>query len=229
MADAKALLACVTAAFLVACGGGEAPALQQQQPASAPPVSAPVLLPNCTPRQATVALMGDSTMFRLGDRVQAWMDTRFGPGWVLVTNYGFSGTRTFDAPIIAPADIVAANYGINDMRHEDGDTAALFGQRMAGLHLTLVETQSPVVYGQGTLAGVPGGAYDQDGYVAAAMSIGLPVADTYHYVLSLPNWQTMIPDGVHPDDKLMDLIVQNVLGPALARQVAPIRCEVSHG
>jgi hypothetical protein len=58
-----------------------------------------------------------------------------------------------------------------------------------------------------------------------AAELGLPLADVDAYVRSLPGWEAMIPDGVHPDAALLRLIADNVVGPALAARVAPLRCE----
>ena len=64
----------------------------------------------------------------------------------------------------------------------------------------------------------------QGEYVAAARALGLPVAETYGYVRTLPGWQAMEPDHIHPNDALYEKIVTNVLAPAVAAQVTPLRC-----
>ena len=202
----------VLIACLHGCGGG----------AGANPF---VQAASCTPKVVTVALLGDSTQFgydgtdgtqaanQPGAALQRAMDAQFGAGAVVVTNYGVKGSYSGQAPSIT-ADVKVANYGINDMRMS-GATVAGFSQRMSALDLTLVETQSPLV----------DRTWPEADYVAASKALGVPVADVNAYVLSLPNWQAMVPDGIHPNNALYGLIVTNVLAPAVARQVASLRCE----
>lgn len=157
----------------------------------------------------TVALLGDSTMAGQGSRIQVLMDARFGAGKVVVTNYGVPGSRAFQAPHVE-ADVVVANYGINDMNSIAPED---FRAEMAGLGATLLETQNPTVGGDRAPL-----------YVDIVRGLGLPVADTYAFVLARPDWQADLRDGVHPTDELYDAIASDVLGPAIAGQVAARRC-----
>lgn len=219
MIRALAVLAC---AALAACGGGAASPLQPTQIASAP-------VSSCTPRVVSVALLGDSTMVGMdgaspgnqsvaphnpGVELQADMDARFGAGAVVVTDYGVAGSTALQANPVK-ADVVVANYGINDMRTY-GESIADYTAAMRAVGATLIETQNPIVGGS---------TWNEDDFVAAAKGLGLPVADTHTYVLGLSDWQSYLgPIGIHPDDALYVLIVDNVLAPAVAAQVAPLRC-----
>lgn len=180
---------------------------------------------SCLSGQVKVALLGDSTMVGLdggnppttapnnpGVVLQRTMDTNFGVGAVLVTNYGVSGSVAGQAPRVS-ADVVVANFGINDMRQfNDIQT---FTRNMAATGATLFETQNPIV----------DRSWPESSFVQAVKGLGKPVADTNAYVLSLPNWQALVADGVHPNDALYQLIVEKSLGPAVSLQVAALRCK----
>lgn len=208
-------------ALLAACGGGS-------DGSSAAPEAAPVA---CMPRIVTVALLGDSTQYGIdgtttrpgyfgsqavhnpGAVLQTVMNAQFGPGAVIVTNYGVPGSSSIDAPKVT-ADVIVANYGVNDMNGQVPLTQFL--DRMKATGATIAETQIPTPYGDAREAG----------YVATTRSMGLPVADVYSYIMSLPNWQQYFPnpESVHVTDDMYKLIADNVLAPAVAKQVAPLRC-----
>ena len=215
MRNTKSLLAAACCAVLAACGGGT----------DAPQAPVPPRAPACAPRVVSVALLGDSTMLGLelfegsyriaphnpGVQLQADMDAEFGPGAVVVTDYGVGGTTAAQGNPVA-ADIVVENYGINDSAR--GVSIADFTTAVLTLKPTLIETQTP---------GDPDDPVALP-FRAAERSLGLPVADSAAYVLSLPNYQAMLSDHLHPTDALYVLIVDNVLAPAVAKQVAPLRC-----
>jgi hypothetical protein len=200
---------------LAACGGGGSSAPEPaQQPQAA-----------CTPRVVTVALLGDSTQYGWDGETQAQapnnpgyvlqqaMDKRFGAGAVVVTNYGVSGSRAAEAPRVQ-ADVVVANYGINDLRLHGDLTEYLRSMKATGA--TIIETMNPVWLDP---------ALPEAEWVQAAKGLGLPVADVNAYVRSLPNWQQYVPDKAHPTNQLYGMIVQNVLAPSVAQQVQPFRCQ----
>ncbi len=222
----KFILGATMALVLAACGGGSDEASQVTTP---PPVvvSQSSVPPACMPKVVSVGLLGDSTDLGLtlvdgayvvaphnpGVELQADMDAEFGAGAVIVTDYGVGGTNATQAPTVK-ADVIVANYGINDSAiHEPLD---IYKAAMLATGATLIETQNPGADDPGD--GVAGP------YAAAARSLGLPVADTMAYVESLPNWRSMLSDGLHPSDALYVLIIDNVLAPAVAKQVAPLRC-----
>lgn len=211
---AKFILGAALALVLAGCGGGS----------DAP--NPPTGIAGCTPRVVTVDLLGDSTQYGVdsgannaraihnpGVELQAQMDTRFGKGAVIVTDRGVPGSTADQAPH-STADVIVANYGINDERVVDINT---FLVHMQVIGATLIESPNPVWQFGPTL--------DMQGqYVSSEKTLGAPVADVFAYVSSLPDWQSHLHDGVHPDDALYVLIVDNVLAPAVAKQVAPLRC-----
>jgi lysophospholipase L1-like esterase len=60
---------------------------------------------------------------------------------------------------------------------------------------------------------------------AVAAEKSAKVADVNSYVLNLPNWQTYVADGVHPNAPLYALIVTNVLQPKLEPMVSKLLCQ----
>lgn len=207
---AKSILCAALAIALSACGGGGA-----DQPAASPAQAPAQGGATCTPRVVTVSLLGDSTMAGQGGRIQRAMDEQFGVGATVVTNFAVSGTTSGQANRIA-ADVIVANYGINDGKQ--GVPVDQYRANMLALHPTLIETQSPVI----------GPTWPEVDYVSASTSaaadLGVPVADTYAYVRTVPHWQTYVEDGTHPDETMYNWISINVLAPAVAAQVAPLRC-----
>lgn len=195
------------------------------------PFAAPAAAPSCTPKTVTVALLGDSTQFGIdgattrpgyfgdqaphnpGAQLQADMDARFGAGAVVVTNYGVPGSVAPDGRSVV-ADVIVENFGANDLVGRESQDA--FRAAILALHPTLVETQMPTPYDDPAEAS----------YVATVKGMGLPVVDANAYVRSLPNWRSYFPDqeSVHGTDELYRLITDNVLAPAVAAQVAPLRC-----
>lgn len=197
-------------AMLAGCGGGESDA---------------------PPRAVTVALLGDSTQAGVdgarpipGDgtypivahppaaQLQAEMDAEFGPGAVIVTGYGVPSTTAADAPHVV-ADVIVANYELNDMVR--GVSVPDFRAHMAAIGATLIETPIPAPYGDAR----------QADYIAAERTLGVPVADVFSYVQSLPKWQGYFPNplSVHPSDALYVLVTDSVLAPAVAAQVRAIQ------
>lgn len=220
------LAATVAALCLSACGGGEGAAVPATPPVGE--VTQPPVVQCTRTGPVTVALVGDSTQWGYdstamdlaphnpGTELQAEMVDRFGAGVVFVTNYGVGGTRADQAPVVT-ADVVVVNYGINDWR--EGVTVAEFTARMKAIAgVTLVETMMP----QLPLGMVgPQGATSQE-FVEAVKGLGLPVADVNAYVMSLADWQAHVVDGLHPDDAVYKLAVDNVLAPAVAQQVKAV-------
>lgn len=230
---AKMILAALFAACVAGCGGGsDAPPQPTTPPASAPtpaPVPAP---PACIPKQVTIAIIGDSTNFAIdgaADLSQGWnaakaahspdvelqavMDAQFGVGAVVVTGYAVPGSYAEIAPHIQ-ADIVEENYGINDMN--GGFPLNVYAADIKATGATIVATQYPTVYADPR----------EQGYVDTVRGLGLPVVDSYAYIKSLPNWQSYYPNpnSAHITDELTKMIVDNVMAPVVAKQVAPLRC-----
>ncbi|HIE4429965.1 TPA: SGNH/GDSL hydrolase family protein [Burkholderia multivorans] len=137
-------------------------------------------------------------------------------GQITVTNNGIGGTTApeslngltpFSAPLatrlasIRP-NIVIVNYGINDAGRETTDDyqQALVGIvaaiRGAGA-VPVLEEPNPVCKGPGP---------QLDAYVGAmrtvAQQYGVLLIQQYDYIKSLPDWQSMLPDCVHPNQDL---------------------------
>lgn len=192
---AKSILGAALVLALAGCGGGGSEAEMTA-----------FVRTSCHNHITTVSLLGDSTMLGTGILVQEAMTDRFGAGSVAVSNYAVGGTTSAQAQR-HPADIVVANYGINDMRQ--GVSIAQFKANMIAAHATIIETQSPIA----------DRSLPESEYVAAAASLGIAVADTNAYVLSRPDWQSMLVDGIHPDEALYEDIVTYSLAPAIEAQV----------
>jgi hypothetical protein len=175
-------------------------------------------IPNCTPKPVMIALQGDTIMtdyFNTG-RLQALMDAQYGPGSTSVLNYALGGNDS-GSYLYITGDIVVANFGVWDMM--DRIPVAQYLHNMTAIAPTLVVLQTPVDTRQNV---------DPVPFMDAAKSLGVPVADAYSYVNSLITDQTplntLLSDGRHPTADVDKLIIENVIAPAVAKQVAPMRC-----
>lgn len=237
----KQLFACVAAGlFLAACGGGaDGPAQPSTVVVSVPPAHpAPPATPSCVPQQVFYILPGDSTQYGIdgsvaddstwpravhnpGAELQAEMDRIFGPGAVVVQDIGVPGTVAADAarPVIPTGSNIgiSPNYGLNDARY--GYSVTDFMAAMLSMHPTLIETPFPR-FDSDPLLPV------EQAYIAAEKASGVPIADVNAYVRSLSNWQQYfpLPYSGHATDELYKMVIDNVLAPAVAKQVAPLRC-----
>lgn len=182
---------------------------------------------DCTPKVVDISLQGDTIMgdqFSTG-KLQALMDTQFGAGSTVVLNYALGGNLS-DNHLYVSGDVVVASYGIWDML--GGVTVDHFLHNMQAIAPTLVVTQTPIIT-----------EFDQDptAYLTAVKSMGVPVADAFSYVSSLvvaadPTDPNVVPvplssllwDSIHPTLDLDRKIVENVIAPEVAKQVAPMRC-----
>jgi hypothetical protein len=86
---------------------------------------------------------------------------------------------------------------------------------MLAIHPTLVVTQNPIADQTD---------YDEAAYVAVAKGLGAPIADVNSFVHGLPDWQSLLADGIHPAQWLSENLIHRVVAPAVARQVAVLRC-----
>ncbi|MCA8389266.1 SGNH/GDSL hydrolase family protein [Burkholderia multivorans] len=218
---ASTVLACTIAA----CGGGGdgQPTVLQQK---SPPVT------TNTPRAIIIDEQGDSTMLgaeKIGDgyrqapdnepaTVQAILRTRLGPQ-ISVHNNGVSGalisqrlngTAPYNAPY-APGDaqIVVGNWALNEAFNPNIETPEQFRQflvqfvnevRAAG-KIAILEEPNPSTE-----------TMSLGSYVAAidsvAIEMNVPLVKQYDYILSLPNWQSMLSDGTHPTNELYKIKAQ---------------------
>lgn len=184
-------------------------------------------IPNCTPKVVDISLQGDTIMgdqFSTG-KLQALMDSQFGQGSTLVLNYALGGNLS-DNHLYVTGDVVVASYGIWDML--GGVSVDHFLQNMQAAAPTLVVTQTPIIT-----------EFDKDPtpYLNAIKGMGVPVADAYSYVSSLvipadPNvpddvgvpLSSLLWDSLHPTLDVDRKIVENVIAPEVAKQVATMRC-----
>ena len=207
---APRLTASLLAAALAACGGGGG---AEPIPEGYQRINGR-LLPLCTPQAGIrIQLFGDSTQEVQGTEIQQWLDGRFGPGVVTVTNHGKSGSSTADFPaaLVQPGAITVLNYGINDSRLPSA-TVDAYKKRLAAFAPTVFQTPSPTY----------------DGYAPAmrlvAEQLGRPVIDVSKEFRLQPNWQGQVPDAVHPTWSALLWIAYQVVGPALATQVDQRLC-----
>lgn len=198
----------------------------------------------CTPvAQVHIQLFGDSTMFgqqpfTLGlspanplATLQLAMNTRFGAGKVVVVQRAvngsdslklINGTDGLNTPWPGPvaADIVLVNHGINDASH--GIPLATYRTHFEQFALAPARVifQTPVPS--------HGRAFDVAPYAEAqrtvARTLGLPVADVYAWFVAQPDWQRLVPDGVHPSDEGYAAMVAGAMVPAVTPAVAGLLC-----
>lgn len=214
-----ATIAALAVLALAACGGGNEPD------------------PVCpSPRHIVVALYGDSTMrgpedtaspYRPQKLLQSALDERFGRGAVRVDLFAFGGTEVFDlvagargftkwGPLTPHADVVVMNFGVNEAAN--GVTVARYRQG-----LTQVPHRGMMLQTPGPMRAGGDEAYAQ-AMREVAREKGYPVIGSRAYVLSLPGWVQMLEDGIHPTGALYELIVRNVVAPAVGDRVAVLRC-----
>nr|WP_274383192.1 SGNH/GDSL hydrolase family protein [Cupriavidus gilardii] len=234
------MIASLAGAFVVACsgcgggGGDEAPGT----PADSPPVK--------DVRVVVIDCEGDSTMWGMAkdDQGRAYQTARSAPvvlqealrlrvdGTVVVNNHGvpsasigdsLSGNNEFysapwDSRLSASnAHIVIENYGLNDMKTVTPDQ--FYSNLAQWVHRVRVAGKIPVLEEPNpiTRPGLP----DVEPYVReigrVASDYNVPLVKQYDYIKSLPNWQAMLPDGVHPSDALYEIKAKRV-----AEVVTPI-------
>jgi hypothetical protein len=206
---------CLLVVVTTACGGGSASP-------EAPAVSDEPQRPECVP-SVRVQFFGDSTQvtaYGLGF-LRAELHKRFGNAVVTelraVSNSDSQQLRDGTDGLNAPwpgsvaAEIVVINHGINDAKRHTNYAANL--QAFVGPGVVF-ETPNPV-YGKN---------FDTAENAALMRKIGTGTIDVHGYVSTLPNWQAMVPDGVHPDAALHALIAQNVMAPALTSLIAARLC-----
>lgn len=160
----------------------------------------------------TVEMYGDSTTNGEG----YYIDAKYGAN-VVVTCKGVSGTTLKDlikgengqikfstALAASDADIVTLNFGINDAFQGYQSFTWYLGEakRLATLYnkTILFQTSNPVntPYFQATS--------DLANQIRTwAIATNTKYADNYISILNTPNWQSMLVDGVHPNQQLYEL------------------------
>lgn len=218
---------------LIGCGGGGSDAPE--------PVA-------CSPQTVAIQLYGDSTMrgpesvaspYRVQKVVQLAMDLRFGPGAVEVTSEAIGGTKAGDLiygtrgfyawPAGVTGHIVVDNHGVNDAAASHRTPIETYKAQLRIIASRPgVTLQTPVPMNTDITDPAVGTA-ENDSYAQAMREVaaekGVPVIEVHRYVLGLPGWKSMLSDGIHPTPELYEMIARNVQAPALATQVALLRCE----
>lgn len=225
------LIATVLAILLSACGGGGGGdgAAQQTQQVKAP-----------QPRPIVIDAEGDSTMwgFRAQNGIavqvtanppallQAALQQQFGPlvkvqdnaipGMTMANR--LEGTAPYSMPYQtwAPsthANIVIENFALNDDTVTNNESPEMFqnyllqfvSDSQAAGEIVVLEEPNACSNCPATLVN----------YVNVidnvAQQMNLPIVKQYAYTMSLPNWQSMLVDGIHPDDALYALKAQREL------------------
>jgi hypothetical protein len=216
----KYLLTSILAGVLCACGGGGGSSPQTQAAAA------------CTSPHLTVQLFGDSTQaaqFDIGT-LQLDLNAKYGANSVTVVSNAVSGTtsgqliagadgKNLPWPGSVTGDIVLVNHAINDERDATDITTFTQNYRaFSGVKNIILETPSPMT-----------ASIQDPRYADAIRAVGLekkvPVIDVDAYVRTLPNWQQLLVDGMHPSGALVSLIATNVLMPVLQQVIDPTRCK----
>jgi hypothetical protein len=211
-----------------------APAASAPTPASAP---APGPAPAPQPKPVTIDAEGDSLIFGYKvvngvasqspnnppDVLQALLRAQLGDG-VTVQNNAITGAAAFQSisgighytqpfyqrlAVDDAAQIVLADYAVNDS--VERSTTAYQADLTVWVNTVRAAGKTPVLEEPNPTcdAGHPNvGTYVQTmRYVAQTMNVLL--IEQYDYVLSLPNWQTMLSaDCVHPGDQLYSMKAQ---------------------
>jgi len=248
---ALTLIAAATVALLTACGGGgggssePAPAAASSTPAGGAPVVTPPAVATpippatppqpCAPQLVYLQLFGDSIAARLAatGALQADLIARYGSGAIVFQSRAVEGANTDQLrngtdgrnkpwPGSVDADVVIVEGGITERApwapafSVDAFRANFDGFATAPAKVVFMTPSSQ----RSWAAGSPLPQVIRD--VAAAHAI--PVADADAYVRTVPGWESMVPDGVHPNDALYHLIASDVLMPALEPLIDPLRC-----
>lgn len=172
---------------LSACGGGGSDA---GTPALVDPVACAYTV--------TVGLYGDSTMHSNGiatQTMQSEFDRMFGPGRVVVSNYGIPGAKAVDvAPVMKPTlfHVTTANFALNDCNQDVTIPAFRSALRtMIASGISTLETPNVATFKNCA-------AY-ADAVVDEAFKAGIPLVETEAFTASDA---ARLADGVHPTPDL---------------------------
>ena len=118
----------------------------------------------------------------------------------------YSGTPFAQRLAAMPSSvqIVIANFGINDANlitssaYESGLESFITAVRAAG--------KTPILEEPNPICSTPEQSANLDTFVpimdAVAKQQSVPLIEQYYYIKSLPGWQGMLPDCIHPNDAL---------------------------
>lgn len=228
----RSLFLATIVAFLcfsfTACGGGTEKSDPEEVAtvccSPTPPASVPnsnPADPNCTPRNVIISLQGDSNMRQLFNtgQLQKDLDMEFGAGATTVLNYTTGYDLSYQGHSCTQGcDVIVENYGMGDQLA--GVDPSILSDNIRAMNPTLILTQM-------TVGSLPTDA----AYLAAEKSLpGIPVVDVHAYLQSLaPSFQyagtPMLVDQIHLTDQILEEVVNNLVAPAVFKQVAPLRCQ----
>lgn len=213
---------------LSACGGGGggSPADPPASPPSStsPASSAAVVAPASTAAApkltvTSITFEGDSTAFGIGATLTTNEPADLqGLLNIPVTDAGVSGSTTAEnldgtAPYfttqlatrlaIDPSQIVVMNYGINDSHTV---TLDVYEQNLFDWVRTVRSFGKIPVFEEPNPSSIAGYATALPPFVEAmdraAAQLNVPLVSQYNYIMSLPNWQSLLADGLHPSAAL---------------------------
>lgn len=172
-------------------------------------------------------MFGDSIQARtdpdgLGPLLQAALDKKF--SGVTVTVLAKHGATAADLTSQGqPTGLTSVGVGANDAANGVPVEAYKTSLRNFAPGASLIlQTPGPMDTSKPYTA-------DDAAYAQAVRDVakerGAMLIDVQSYVLSLPNWQVLYPDGTHPSDALNRMLVADVIAPAVSQAVAPLRCQ----
>jgi lysophospholipase L1-like esterase len=218
--------------MLSACGGGGGTLSGQQ-------VAKP------QPKAIVIDAEGDSTMWGFrpvnGGAVQvdgnppallqAALQQQFGP-LVTVQNNAIpgmtmanrlEGTAPYSQPYSAwatsdHANIVIENFSLNDDTVTNNESPEMFQNYLVQFVSDSQAAGKTVVLEEPNACwNCPATLVNYVNVIdSVALQMNLPLVKQYDYTMSLPNWQSMLVDGIHPNDALYALKAQreaDVIGP----------------
>jgi acyl-CoA thioesterase-1 len=132
------------------------------------------------------------------------------------------------------AKIVTINFGLNDAYYSSVVTTGIPQETLAEYAATMTQlVQIARSYGKQVVLFEPNPTCDpvreplMPSFVAALESVstaqGVPIAKDYAAILALPNWQSMLPDCLHPNEALYEFKAQQeeaVIGPLVKAAMA---------
>lgn len=211
-------------ATLAACGGGGGSD-------AVPTNSAPQQ--TCTPVVVHIQMFGDSTAMGVGVFVQSALDAKYGVGNVMLEDRAvgqtwagklLTGTDGLNAPwpqsVTAP--ITTINFGLNDEAYGGLGGPDAYRKNITALAPSLYITPNRTY----DLQYRPPELTEQYAQIMREVAVSLhkPVADVNAFTTAYPGWDALLTDGTHPNSTGYDLIAREVIVPALAPLVDPMRC-----
>lgn len=243
---AKGVYASLLGMFVMACsgcgggGGGSSPS----SAAVATPAST---LPR--PKPVVIDAEGDSTMLGTEEvngkyiqtansapaDLQAILQKQYGTS-ITVENHGSGGSNIGDringtAPWYATplvnalstdaAQIVIGNWALNDSGPQNSESVAQYQAYLTDfVNQVRAAGKIPVLEEPNPMTAVTPLADYVSAMDATAAAMNVPLIQQYQYILSIPNWQSMMSaDGAHPLDALYLIKAQReaaVIGPLVA-------------